>query len=313
MPVAGDDRVDGRVQPGSDNFEAELFFVVGERRWNVSCEEQRDDLTEHGRRVSRRTLPFHSPSGTIVFMIHESALRRLATLALLGGVLAHGATPRTAVLVSANAEWRSLKPLFAKARVQQSPYGEYFFAHVGGERVLFFHGGWGKIAAAASTQYVIDRFGPKRLVNLGTCGGVEGRVNRFDVVAVERVVVYDIAEAMGDSKEAIADYSTALTLPVPPVPVVRATMYSADRDLTPRVLQELEPLYRPVVADWESGAIAWVAAKNKTPLLILRGVSDLVGPARAEAEGDLGLFQRNTERVMQSLVRDLPQWLLAWR
>ena len=219
-----------------------------------------------------------------------------------------------AVLVSANTEWRAVKPLFATAAIHTSPYGEYFFADVDREQVLFFQGGWGKVAAAGSTQYVIDHFHPARLINVGTCGGVEGRIQRFDVVVLEKAVIYDIAEAIGDSNEAVAEYSTSLPLPaVLPDHVVKATMYSADRDLTAAGLRELDPRYQPVVADWESGAVAWVANKNATPVLILRGVSDLVNPDKAEAQGNPQLFQKNTDRVMQNLVADLPVWLAAWR
>jgi adenosylhomocysteine nucleosidase len=218
------------------------------------------------------------------------------------------------VLISAGAEWRAVKPLFSSEQIESSPYGEYFFARVNGERILFFHGGWGKVAAAGSTQFVIDHFHPARLINLGTCGGVEGRISRFDVVAVGSVVIYDIADAMGDSKEAISQYSTTLRLPDKlPTGAVRVTMYSADRDLTAAGLRQIEGSYQPVVADWESGAIAWVAARNKTPILILRGVTDLVSPDRAEAEGHLQLFQNNTSRVMHQLIADLPRWLAAWR
>ena len=245
--------------------------------------------------------------------VFARVVRRATLFAVLAGAI-RAQDPHFAVLISANAEWRVVKPLFASAAIQTSPYGEYFFANVGHDGVLFFHEGWGKVAAAGSTQYVIDRFHPARLINLGTCGGVEGRIERFDVVAVEKVVIYDIAEAMGDSKEAIAAYSTPLTLPAQlPTPAVRATMYSADRDLTAAGLRELYPRYRPVVVDWESGAIAWVAHKNGTPLLILRGVTDLVSPAKAEAEGNLQLFQDNTVRVMQNLVGNLPKWLAVWR
>ena len=219
-----------------------------------------------------------------------------------------------AVVVSANAEWRVVKQLFTKEPIATSPYGEYFVANVGGERVLFFQGGWGKVAAAGSAQYVIDHFHPARLINLGTCGGVEGRIQRFDVVALERVIIYDIEEAIGDSKAAVAEYSTSLPLPDRlPVPAVKATMYSADRDLTAAGLRELDAQHQPVVVDWESGAIAWVAHRNATPVLILRGVTDLVSPDKAEAQGDLRLFQNNTDRVMQNLVADLPKWLAAWR
>jgi len=242
---------------------------------------------------------------------YRLALGAAVLIAMAGALRAKN--PPFAVVVSANAEWRALKPLFAGAAIQTSPFGEYFFAKVGSQRVLFFQGGWGKVAAAGSTQYVIDRFHPARLINLGTCGGVEGRIQRFDIVAVEKVVIYDISETMGDPKAAIARYSTALPLPAPlPAPAVAVTMYSADRDLTSAGLREIDPLYQPVVADWESGAIAWVAHRNATPLLILRGVTDLVSPERAEAQGNFQLFQENSVRVMRTLVDDLPKWMEAW-
>ena len=41
-----------------------------------------------------------------------------------------------AVLISANAEWRAVKPLFS-APIHTSPYGEYFVAKVAEEDVLF--------------------------------------------------------------------------------------------------------------------------------------------------------------------------------
>jgi adenosylhomocysteine nucleosidase len=237
----------------------------------------------------------------------------VTALFVLAGAV-HAQDLHFAVLISANAEWRVVKPLFPTVSMQTSPYGEYFFTDIEHERVLFFHEGWGKVAAAGATQYVIDRFHPTRLINLGTCGGVEGRIKRFDIVNVQKVVIYDIAEAMGDSTEAIAEYSTTLAVPAhPPTPVVKATMYSADRDLTSAGLRAIDGQYHPVVVDWESGAIAWVAHKNGTPLLILRGVTDLVSPAKAEAEGNLQLFQENTARVMKSLIGDLPKWIAAWR
>jgi len=222
---------------------------------------------------------------------------------------------RFAVMISANAEWNAVKPMFPAARIEKSPHGEYFFADMDDDGLLFFHGGWGKVAAAASSQYVIDYFKPWHLINLGTCGGVEGRISRFDILAAERVVIYDIHEAMGSNpSNGIAYYTTELSLPAQmPVPVIRATLYSADRDLTPAVLRELDRRYRPVAVDWESGAIAWVAKRNGVPVLILRGVSDLVSLEHAEAEGNEALFEMNAARVMQGLVSDLPNWIRALR
>ena len=219
-----------------------------------------------------------------------------------------------AVLVSANAEWKAVKLGFPAALIRNSPYGQCFSEQVGEETVLFFHGGWGKVFAAASTQYVIDRFNPDYLINIGTCGGIEGRIRRFDVVVPDRVVIYDIHEAMGnDPREGVAYYTTELDIPAQfPTPGVRTTLYSADSDLTPARLRDIEDQYRPAVVDWESGAIAWVANRNGTPLLILRGVSDLVSFEKAEAQGNEALFEENAKRIMQALINNLPKWMHAF-
>ncbi len=219
-----------------------------------------------------------------------------------------------AVIISANAEWREVRRYHSSAQVLTSPYGEYF---VKDRDVLFFHGGWGKIAAAASAQYVIDRWHPRAVVNLGTCGGIAGRVNRHDVLLVERTVVYDVIEQMGDAQEALDHYSTAIDLiwlkGDPPSPVRRALLVSADRDLVPSEIAGLEKRFHAVAADWESGAIAWVAARNKTRVLILRGVSDLVSAAGGEAYGNPGAFTQGTAVVMKNLLDQLPAWLAVVR
>jgi adenosylhomocysteine nucleosidase len=216
------------------------------------------------------------------------------------------------IIVSADAEWVAIKPLFTNIRLERSPFGEFFHKTIEKQPVLFFQGGWGKVAAAASTQFVLDTFRPKYLINLGTCGGVEGRIRRFDIVAVERVIIYDVYEAMGDSSEAIAHYMTDLHVPESlPLSIIRTTLYSGDRDLTPVHLRELERTFQPRVVDWESGAIAWVARRNGIPVLILRGVTDLANMDKMEAQDNLSLFQENASYVMRKLVQDLPLYLKA--
>src|SRR5436309_15091739 len=220
-----------------------------------------------------------------------------------------------AVLVSANAEWAAVKSAFPAPPMEHSPYGEYFFEYVGDDRVLFFHGGFAKVAAAASTQYVIDHFHPACLINIGTCGGVEGRIGRFDVVVPDKLVIYDIYEAMlDDPAEGVPYYITQLDLPAHfPTPAIRTTLYSADRDLTPATLREIEDRYHPVAVDWESGAIAWFAKRNQTPLLIMRGVSDLISLKKGEAEMNCALWVENTRRVMAVPVVRLPSWIARMR
>jgi len=217
--------------------------------------------------------------------------------------------PASVVLVSAGAEWRAVKEILRPAQVTPSPLGEWFDAS--GAR--FFHGGWGKISAAASAQYVIDHFSPQILVNLGTCGGFDGRIQPGDLLLVEKTITYDIFEPMGDSAAAIEFYSTWLdlswlrTLPATPA-LRRGLMVSADRDILPADIATLIEKYDARAADWESSAIAWVAVRNGVRVLILRGVTDLVSPHGGEAYGDLALFQTRTRHIMSTLLTWWKDW-----
>lgn len=242
------------------------------------------------------------------FINHRAALLCVALAAC------HAASPPSpdrdvVVLLSASSEWRALEQVVHATARGTTPWGETLEA--GG--VLYIHGGWGKIDAAASAQYAIDRWHPRLVVNLGTCGGFEGAVKAFDIVLADRTVVYDIIERMGDPKEAIDAYATTIDLAwlTAPTPVVRGTIVSADQDLDPARLGELASAYHALAADWESGAIARVAAKSHTRVLILRGVSDVVTPTGDVTYGNAASFDEGARRVMGELVRVLPQWITA--
>lgn len=227
---------------------------------------------------------------------------------------------KTIILISAGAEWRAVKELYSNLVIQDSPYGEFAYlmldslkdSQADSQRILLFHGGWGKISAAASTQYVIDHFKPDLLINLGTCGGFEGRIEQGTIILVEKTIVYDIIEQMTDTDEAIKDYSTNLDLSflprVLPFPVLRGPMLSADRDIVTDDIPMLIEKYNAIAADWESGAIAWVANKNGIKCLILRSVSDLVSTEAGEAYGNYDLFSQRTKEVMRKLFDQLPKW-----
>lgn len=224
---------------------------------------------------------------------------------------------KTAILISANAEWRVVKELYPDLKLQRSPYGEFAGLDLGQRQLVLFHGGWGKISAAATAQYVIDHFEPDLLINLGTCGGFAGRIETGAIMLVERTLVYDIIEQMGDSAEAIEHYATDIDLSwlsaghLNEKDFLRGLLVSADRDIVVSDIPMLIEKYQAVAADWESGAIAWVAQRNRVRTLILRGVTDLVGGDGGEAYGNIELFRERTRSVMRELFRQLPEWLEA--
>ena len=222
---------------------------------------------------------------------------------------------KTIVLISASAEWDALKQLFPDAEIEHFPYGECFNAVVGHHSLGLFHSGWGKIASAGAMQYVIDRYSPNLIVNLGTCGGFEGVVEQGDVILVDRTYVYDIVELMGDL-DIVNYYASSLDLswlaqPYP-YPARSGLIASADSDLPPEKIPFLRS-QGAIAADWESAALAWVAKKNNMPLLILRAVSDMVSEQGGEAYDNIEIFNQRAKEIMGDLFRQLPDWLDAVR
>ena len=220
---------------------------------------------------------------------------------------------KTVVIISANAEWNGVVPLFPAAQIERYPYGECFQATLNELPITFFHTGWGKTSSAAALQHIIDKHNPELVINLGTCGGFAGVVNQGDLILVEQTFMYDIVELMNDLD--ISDYYTSVLdlswLAEPePFPTRRGIIASADSDLPPHKISLLRS-NGAIVADWESAALAWVARKNNTRLLILRMVSDLVSEEGGEAYDNIAMFNERAKAIMKQLVSQIPGWLKA--
>ena len=223
------------------------------------------------------------------------------------------------ILVSADDEWRVLKQTVQPKEIEFSPFGEWFTQRIAVNNtevpLVFFQTGCGKIPAAAATQYALDFWGPQLIINLGACGGFEGKARKGDVFIAKRTVVYDVHERSGRQIEQIDKYATDIDLswlerpyPMNAAPVVFA---SGDQDLNPENVGFLNQEYGAVAGDWESGAIAYVAwKKNKVNCLIVREVSDVVGGDGSEIYEDPDSFLESLERIIPRLLRSLPEWLL---
>lgn len=221
--------------------------------------------------------------------------------------------PRIVVIISADGEWDAIPKIFPDAEFQESPYGQWMTREINGEPVIFYHGFYGKIPSAASAQYVIDRWKPEVIFNFGTCGGFRGEIERDDIVLADKAVVYDIISHIGSTENAIKYFSSDIDLtwlkePYP-IKVHKGTIVSGDRDLLPEDIPMLKEKYGAKVGDWESGSISFVCRHNGTKLLILRGVSDLVGSDGGDAYGTRVIWLEAAEKIIRKLVDSLPGWL----
>lgn len=220
------------------------------------------------------------------------------------------------VLISADGEWQAVLHHTLSSIQHPTPYGNWFSQNIVHFSVIFMHAGWGKVSTAGACQFAIDAFQPQLMVNLGTCGGLEGLAELGEILCVSETAFYDIFEGMADYAQAIEFYSSKADLSwLPeelPEHTYRARLVSADQDIQPRAYERLTQEFGAVAADWESAAFAWVAKRNGIPWLILRGVSDLVSPTKAETAGNLSLWQARTDQIMDDLLNQLPWYLIRF-
>lgn len=218
---------------------------------------------------------------------------------------------KIAVVISANAEWAAVKPVYPNARMELYAYGECFQAVLDDTPITYFHTGWGKTASAGALQHILDVYSPDLVVNLGTCGGFEGVVHQGELILVEQTFMYDIVELM--ETVSVSDYyASSLNLSwlaePDPFPIRRGIIASADSDLLPEKIPFLKS-QGAIAADWESAALAWVARKNNARLLILRTVSDVVSEKGSEAYDNIEVFNERAKEIMKQLIDQLPEWL----
>ena len=221
------------------------------------------------------------------------------------------------ILISANTEYKALCRQFENINQKKSPFGKYFETNILYKDinypVLFFHGGWGKICAAASVQYIIDKWNHSFVISIGTCGGFKGYVQVEDVILANKTIVYDIIEEMDNPEEAVTHYSSKIDLSWLPKNELRSVkickLLSADKDLQSKELNKLIKHYKGVAGDWESGAIAHIAKLNNKNCIILKGVSDLVDDKKGEAYGNMNLYSKRTCIIMKKVLQILIEWL----
>jgi len=145
---------------------------------------------------------------------------------------------RFVILISADGEWQAVLRNTLPSTLHPTPYGDYFVQVIADFPVVFMHAGWGKVSTAGACQFAIDVFHPQLMINLGTCGGLEGLAEIGEILCVSETAFYDIFEGMDDYAQAIEFYISKADLSWLPEELPEHTRWarlvSADQDIQPR-------------------------------------------------------------------------------
>ena len=149
-------------------------------------------------------------------------------------------------------------------------------------KVAVIFSGCGKILSASATQLLIDKFNPTRLIHLGTAGAIAPNLKIGDIALGKKVIEHDYTTLFQANstppsfdlttqwQEEFLKYCATINQPVN-----CGTMISGDEDIvSTQRRSELFETFQALSVDWETAAVAKVAALNSIPLLALRTISD---------------------------------------
>lgn len=197
----------------------------------------------------------------------------------------------TAILSALPEEQQGLLARLENARSQTLAGRRFHQGRLAGVEVVLVLSGIGKVAAAATTSLLCDRFGVSALLFTGVAGGLAPGVQVGDVVVGTQFLQHDLDASPifprwevpgGGISRLSADAGLAALLQgaarqsQPQRRCHAGLIVSGDRFVSSAAesVRLCADLPDALAVDMESAAVAQVAADHGTPLAVLRSISD---------------------------------------
>ncbi len=176
-----------------------------------------------------------------------------------------------------------------------------------GEDCVLALSGIGKVSAALTTQALIDKYNPSVIVNFGSAGGMTKDLNVLDYCIIDEACQFDFVVTILDPVPVgyIQEYDTVFFPATIPNGITLTVKKVATADRFNNDVNDINQIINmgASIRDMEGGAVAQVCKSNNTPLIMVKGISDVYGKVSAERQ-----FSENLEIVSKgftSVLKDV--------
>ncbi len=163
--------------------------------------------------------------------------------------------------------------------------------------------GIGKVSAALSTQFIIDKYNPNVLINFGSVGAVNSNIKIGDYYIVDKCAQFDfdVREIDPVPLGYIQDYDKVFFENYcPNLTYNKTTLGTSDKFTSKKeVIDEVINMGCDI-RDMEGASIAQVCTSNQVNLIILKGVTDVYGSG---TDGEQ--FKENLNKISKGFPSEL--------
>lgn len=187
---------------------------------------------------------------------------------------------------------RELEPFLAhieNCNVSEKAMLKIYEGTIDGVPVAAVCSGVCKVNAAIAAQILIATYQVNAIINSGTAGGVDSRVDIFDTVISTQVTYHDVSDSMLTEYhpwlESVYFDADGFLLELAKKSVQHASGHTVhfgkmvtgevfvdDKDLVDRIISK----YAPLSCDMESAGIAHVCYVNRIPFISIRTITDTI-------------------------------------
>lgn len=216
----------------------------------------------------------------------------------------------TGISIAESNEWETTLKYFniTSKECSKFPFGEYFFTMINNKKILIYRSYVRKVASAASAQYMIDHFDLKKIIVLGTCGGVDRKYNQYDIIIPNKAVQYDctVRETESLIKER---FNVEIDLSELKINYNTGIIGTADKPLVMWNDYLILKDNNITIADTEAAGIAYVCKMNNIKVLIIKGITDFPtnengNNAFISHEEQYNIFIKNIPIVMYKIYNE---------
>lgn len=187
----------------------------------------------------------------------------------------------------------------------------FYIGNIDNIKVVLVKSNVGKVNSSRICQVLIDNFDIELIINVGTAGSVDNRLNIGDIVVANELVQYDFdvtpfGRKLGEIEnigESIKVHENLLNLFSDNV--YKGVIASGDKFITDiKEKEKIRNNFKALCIDMESASIAQVCFLDKIPFIIIRSITDkLDGSSKIEFETFLSMSSKNAANILKEFIR----------
>ena len=221
------------------------------------------------------------------------------------------------ILCAGDREAAPFIPMIADCKITEKAMLKFYEGKIEGVDIVTLFSGVCKVNAAIAAQILIDTYGCSYIINAGTAGGMDERLDLFDIAVSTETAYHDVAEGILtefhpwlDSVNFKSDEKLVALAKKAGSSLNGSHRIFCGRMVTGETFIEddnrpyINEKYAPLTVDMESASVAHVCHVNRVPFVSIRTITDTASYSGA-AE-----FEKNCEkasRISADLVRKMLQ------